>query len=404
MPVMIVGVPFTQVLTASGGTPAYTYVLAGGALPAGLSLAAATISGTPTTAGPYAFTIRATDSAALTVERAYSGQVLTSAIAILPDSITGLLVGKPYTQTHTASGGTAPYTWAVIGGALPAGLSLAAGTGIVSGTPTTQGAFSFTLRATDNVSKIGTKTYGGTVGANVLTITPTKLPQLIVAASDLGSVHGQRRNSAVHVGRSERDAPGWLSPKQRPHLRHADCGRGLLLYAAGNGFDRADRCRGALWNCPRCHREDVERSLFPLRPEASAFSNVRQQVHDAVCSGDTCSRAAGHHTFTALRTGSRGPWSSRFRSALHSLIRSTVSRSSPGANNITIDGVASTLPTKAQIYAAAGMTLSDKVEPGPETYAPYFFRCLWRWFLRGRRRDRHCRSTGASGYVHPTIP
>ena len=160
MPTMIVGAAFSQAVTASGGTAPYTYTLAGGALPAGLTMTTGTISGTPTTAGPYAFTIRAVDSTggtALTVERAYSGQVLTSAITILPDSISGLLVGKPYSQTFTASGGTAPYTWAIATGALPAGLTLATGTGIVSGTPTTVGPFSFTLRATDAAAKIGTE-------------------------------------------------------------------------------------------------------------------------------------------------------------------------------------------------------------------------------------------------------
>jgi hypothetical protein len=58
-----VGVPYSQTLTASGGTSPYTWSLASGTLPAGLTRSGATISGTPTTAGTYSFTVGVTDAA-----------------------------------------------------------------------------------------------------------------------------------------------------------------------------------------------------------------------------------------------------------------------------------------------------------------------------------------------------
>ena len=63
-----------------------------------------------------------------------------------------------YNQTLTATGGTAPYTFAVSVGALPAGVTLSSA-GVLSGTPTVSGTFAFTVRATDNLGFQGTRAY-----------------------------------------------------------------------------------------------------------------------------------------------------------------------------------------------------------------------------------------------------
>jgi len=58
-----VGMPYSQTLTASGGTPPYTFAVAPGSLPPGLSLSSAgVLSGTPTTAGSSTFAVMVTDS------------------------------------------------------------------------------------------------------------------------------------------------------------------------------------------------------------------------------------------------------------------------------------------------------------------------------------------------------
>ena len=61
-------------------------------------------------------------------------------------------VGTAYADTFTASGGTLPYTWSV--NSLPANLTLNPTTGTISGTPTTAGSFSFTVRVIDKASAI----------------------------------------------------------------------------------------------------------------------------------------------------------------------------------------------------------------------------------------------------------
>ena len=57
-------------------------------------------------------------------------------------------VGSAYSRTLAASGGTPAYTWTVSAGALPPGLTLS-GAGLLSGTPSSTGVFSFTARVQD---------------------------------------------------------------------------------------------------------------------------------------------------------------------------------------------------------------------------------------------------------------
>lgn len=73
-------------------------------------------------------------------------------------------VGIAYTQTFTATGGTAPYTFAVTAGTLPSGLTLNSATGELSGIPTTAGSFNFTITATDTISNTGSQAYTLVIG------------------------------------------------------------------------------------------------------------------------------------------------------------------------------------------------------------------------------------------------
>ena len=171
---------YSQALAATGGTPGYTWSLASGSLPTGLTISAAgTISGTPTAAGTFNFTAKATDSTSPTAQTATQPLTITigAAVSITTASFPGALVTTPYSQSLAATGGTPGYTWSLASGSLPTGLSLSAA-GTISGTPTAAGTFNFTVKATDSTSptaQIATQALSIVVGAAV-TVTTTSLP------------------------------------------------------------------------------------------------------------------------------------------------------------------------------------------------------------------------------------
>lgn len=174
------GTPYNQTVTAAGGTPGYTFAISAGALPNGLSLAPnGAITGTPTVAGPYNFTVRATDAAANTGTRAYAVNIGLAPLTINPPSLPSGTQSTPYNQTIVASGGVAPYSYAMTAGTLPPGLSLNPGTGVLSGTPTTGGNYSFTVQATDAQPNTGVRSYTVNIGTNSLVINPATLPPAV---------------------------------------------------------------------------------------------------------------------------------------------------------------------------------------------------------------------------------
>jgi fibronectin type 3 domain-containing protein len=75
--------------------------------------------------------------------------------------------GTVYSATLAASGGVTPYTWSITSGALPAGLTLTAATGIIAGTPTAAGTFTFTVKVTDS-TKPTTQTATANLSLSVL--------------------------------------------------------------------------------------------------------------------------------------------------------------------------------------------------------------------------------------------
>ena len=139
-------------MTVSGGVSPYKWSKSSGTLPDGLKLtysdSKATISGKPSKAGTFTFKIKATDANKAAVTKSFT-------VNITQPEISGTLSnGKlkaNYSQSLTVSGGVKAYTWTVSSGELPTGLKLTySGTkATISGTPTSSGTFTFTLKVSD---------------------------------------------------------------------------------------------------------------------------------------------------------------------------------------------------------------------------------------------------------------
>lgn len=142
---------YSQSLAATGGTGPYAWSVSAGALPGGFTLSnAGLLSGTPTSAGTFNFTIQAQDSLLVNGMRSYTLIVASTDLAITTSpTLPGGTQGAAYSQSLTGSGGTVGYTWSVLSGSLPGGLSLSSA-GLLSGTPTAASNASFTVRLADS--------------------------------------------------------------------------------------------------------------------------------------------------------------------------------------------------------------------------------------------------------------
>ena len=171
-------VAYSSTLTATGGTTPYTWSITSGALPTGLTLASGTgvISGTPTATGTSNFTVQVSDANSVTATQPLSITVVPPALTVTTTSLPSGTQNAAYSATLTATGGTTPYSWSITVGTLPAGLTLASATGVISGTPTGTGTSNFTVQVTDTNSATATKALSITVGATPPTVTTTSLP------------------------------------------------------------------------------------------------------------------------------------------------------------------------------------------------------------------------------------
>ncbi|MES1261101.1 MAG: putative Ig domain-containing protein, partial [Acidobacteriota bacterium] len=164
LPPATMGQTYSQILSgASGGAPPYTWSLASGSLPDGMSLrAGGTISGLATRPGTYTFGVRATDvtgaSAAAPATLTIAPVPLTLVVPTLP---AGMATVEFPSQTISAQGGVPPYTFSVTG-TPPAGLRVDSN-GTISGTPGTPGNYSFTVTTTDSAGNAGSATLALTV-------------------------------------------------------------------------------------------------------------------------------------------------------------------------------------------------------------------------------------------------
>lgn len=165
LPSGILGSPYSEVISAVGGTMPYTFAVSGGSLPPGapafsLDPNTGVLSGTPNAPGTWTFTVTATDAMGCTGFRVYTitvNQQGCPTLTLLPATLPSPLINTFYSQPITAAGSVPDtYVYAVTAGSLPPLLALTPTTPPplksvnLAGTATVVGVFSFTITATDS--------------------------------------------------------------------------------------------------------------------------------------------------------------------------------------------------------------------------------------------------------------
>ncbi len=178
----IVATPYTSTIAVGGGSGTKLFTLLTGTLPPGVTLSTAGIlSGTPNSAGTYSFTIKVTDGA----NRTATGQftiTIVPRLLITTTRLSDAFTAVPYSQTLTGTGGEGGYSWELLSGTLPAGITFNGVTGIISGTAGTPMSLPLTLKLTDSGSRSTQQAFTLNVVAP-LSITTTILPDAHVGVA-----------------------------------------------------------------------------------------------------------------------------------------------------------------------------------------------------------------------------
>ncbi|KKK98639.1 hypothetical protein LCGC14_2640740, partial [marine sediment metagenome] len=150
------GVYYSEFLAVEGGSSPYSWWYTG-SLPATMAFASnGLINGSPAIGdkGNYKITAFVNDTTGLEVNKELSFTVYD--ISITTGSLSAGVIGLAYSQGLLALGGDLIYSWSIDAGVLPAGLSLDAASGYISGTPTTQGKTTFRIKVEDSSGAIAT--------------------------------------------------------------------------------------------------------------------------------------------------------------------------------------------------------------------------------------------------------
>lgn len=171
------GLSYSYQFQASGGTGIYSWALTSGAWPAGITMSSTgAVSGTPTAIGTFTVTVRVT-SGSQTATQALQLVVAAPTLSIATGAtLPGGMTGSGYSQHLTAIGGVGGYAWTLLSGSLPPGLLLSPN-GVLSGTPSLDGSFSFTAQVTS----------GSQTATKGLSLTISPVPLVITTGSQLPS-------------------------------------------------------------------------------------------------------------------------------------------------------------------------------------------------------------------------
>ncbi len=197
------GSSYSVSLTASGGVAPYTFTNEVGRLPNGLSLTpAGLLSGTPMPA-TVPFQIWATDADGREAVVGAGTNLITAPLALPTTALPPGMVKTPYDTTLPVSGGFPPYNCVISGGALPPGLTLSASCAL-AGTPQASGAFTFTVRVTDQNGNIASTVFTLNVVSDAIpTLSGYALGLLALLLAGVAALRSGTRGDPRRAGESD---------------------------------------------------------------------------------------------------------------------------------------------------------------------------------------------------------
>lgn len=188
-------------------------------------------------------------------------------------------VGEPYTNTFRVAGGTPPYHWALVGGALPTGLTLDPDAGTVTGTAATNGAATFTLQVTDNAPATTNKVFSLPVQVRLRMVSASNLPPAGLNASYSTALEAQGGTSpytwSLAAGGSYAESnpgTGWLGGGSAKGWRADDQSWSLTLpwpfrYYGVN--------RTSVWVCSNGYLDFASSAADYINSDANLINKAR---------------------------------------------------------------------------------------------------------------------------------
>jgi hypothetical protein len=194
LPAATAQIAYAATLSATGATAPYKWSMTSGSMPPGLAMSTAgQISGMPTQAGSFSFTVQVTDSSAVPQSATANLGVAVKAAAAAPllittSSLPAGQVNSAYTTSLSGTGGTPAYSWTLQSGQLPPGVTLNASSGAIAGTPSQAGSYSFTVKLTDSGNPAQTSV--ANLSINIAAVDPAlQITTTTLPAGETGSAY-----------------------------------------------------------------------------------------------------------------------------------------------------------------------------------------------------------------------
>jgi hypothetical protein len=206
-----IGSPVVLTWSATNVPPGFPFSLGSSGLLVGTP--------TPASTGPWTFTANVADSIVPpdTASQNFTVTVTSSSLAITTGFLPGTVAGVAYNEALAATGGVTPYTWGITAGSLPSGLSLGSN-GVISGTTSSVGSYTFTVQVTDSASATAQQQYTLSVTTGLALMT------------GIDYTDGLSTNSLGYIASGSTDSVDSISP--RPSRAFYLVAQGLIASTA----------------------------------------------------------------------------------------------------------------------------------------------------------------------------